>query len=174
MRFGAVLVGASTDAFVAASATLEIHDQDALTFIKPLLDESAEERSTIVLIANTRERLLDETAAKDREPSNQFEEVRAADRSEPWDIVVIGGGATGASFMAPSLSGRPISGDPGGNGAAGCCATAGHAAMRLPNVPASSSARRVEDRNAMFILPDAEPFLVRSATAQAASGRRDD
>src|SRR4051812_16703540 len=50
-----------------------------------------------------------------------------------------GGGATGASFMAPSLSGRPISGEPGGSGAAGvgggggggaggCCAEGGTAA----------------------------------------------
>src|SRR5690348_15782160 len=40
-----------------------------------------------------------------------------------------GGGATGASFCAASLSGRPIIGDPGGSGCAagglaGCCAAA--------------------------------------------------
>src|ERR1043165_5673752 len=76
----------------------------------------------------------------------------------------IGGGATGASFIAPSLSGRPISGDPGGSGAAAagtagagaCWATAGRAAKtRGPTVPASSMARRAENPPVIFNLPRA-------------------
>jgi hypothetical protein len=64
----------------------------------------------------------------------------------------IGGGATGASFIAASVFGRPISGEPGGNGAAAapaaggagvCCAAAGHA-RSVAKVVASRSARRVE------------------------------
>src|ERR1700733_6741944 len=44
----------------------------------------------------------------------------------------IGGAATGASFAAASLAGRPINGEPGGNAAAagglgGCCAAAPNA-----------------------------------------------
>src|SRR6266550_7123930 len=72
--------------------------------------------------------------------------------------VGIGGGATGASLLAASVSGRPISGEPGGNGAgcwaaggAVCCSAAaggaccwaaagGAAASKLPRVPASTSA----------------------------------
>src|SRR6185369_6740943 len=85
----------------------------------------------------------------------------------------IGGGATGANFIAASVFGRPIRGDPGGSGCglsagalaagagaagacAGCCATAGSATTRVPRVPASSIARRLEDRNVIVILPDAE------------------
>src|ERR1043165_4655870 len=83
----------------------------------------------------------------------------------------IGGGATGASFIAASVFGRPISGEPGGSGcglsagacaagAAGpgadcCCANAGSATTRVPRVPASSIPRRPEDRNCIVILPDA-------------------
>src|SRR6266480_3682714 len=69
-----------------------------------------------------------------------------------------GGGATGASFFAASVSGRPIkAGGNGagcctaagggacccavGGGAACCCATAGGvAASNVPRVPASTSA----------------------------------
>src|SRR5262252_1597950 len=36
-----------------------------------------------------------------------------------------GGGATGASFMAASLSGRPIIGEPGGRGDGAACALVG-------------------------------------------------
>src|SRR3981081_3525009 len=61
----------------------------------------------------------------------------------------IGGGATGASFAAASLSGRPIIGEPGGSGAAagaaagavvGCCAAAPYA-NRLIKAPASNRRR---------------------------------
>ena len=79
MRFGTMLVRTSADAFVASRATLQVHDQDALTFVEPLLDESAEERSSIVLVTNTRQRLLNKAAAKDREPTNEFEEVRPSE-----------------------------------------------------------------------------------------------
>src|SRR6185369_8963496 len=85
----------------------------------------------------------------------------------------IGGGATGANFIAASVFGRPIRGEPGGSGcglsagalaagagAAGacagcCCATAGSVIARVPRVPATSTARRPEDRNVIVILPDA-------------------
>src|SRR5215467_7930583 len=78
-----------------------------------------------------------------------------------------GGGAIGASLFAPSVSGRPINGEPGGNGAACwgevccsadtggvCCAAAGGvAANHVPTVPAS---RRAHGRAkwVMMILPD--------------------
>src|SRR5262245_53366633 len=74
--------------------------------------------------------------------------------------VGIGGGATGASFFAPSVSGRPISGEPGGNGAACwadgvcCCAAAGGAAANhVPTVPASTRAHG-RAKWVMMILPD--------------------
>src|SRR5262245_54657029 len=72
----------------------------------------------------------------------------------------IGGGAIGASFFAPSVSGRPIKGEPGGNGAAGwadgvcCCAAAGGvAASHVPTVPASMRAHG-RAKWVMMILPD--------------------
>src|ERR1044072_9092680 len=81
----------------------------------------------------------------------------------------IGGGATGASFIAPWWSGRPSSGDPGGSGAAAagaagagdCWATAGRAAnTRVPKVPASSMARRAENPPVICNLPlRGKPFL---------------
>src|SRR6478752_3964395 len=82
----------------------------------------------------------------------------------------IGGGAIGASFWAAAVSGRPINGEPGGNGAgcwaAGggvCCSAAaggaccwaaagGAAASKLPRVPASTSAER-RDTWVMLVLP---------------------
>src|SRR5436853_4580761 len=99
----------------------------------------------------------------------------------------IGGGATGASFIAASVFGRPISGDPGGSGCGlsagalaagaglagagvGCCAKAGAATTRVPRVPASSIARRLEDRNVIVILPDAEAVL--SATTATVGPHR--
>src|SRR6478736_6718030 len=63
----------------------------------------------------------------------------------------IGGGAIGASFWAAAVSGRPINGEPGGNGA-GCWAAGGAAASKLPSVPASTSAER-RDTWVMMILP---------------------
>ena len=68
----------------------------------------------------------------------------------------IGGGATGASFMAPSVFGRPISGEPGGSGcaaagaAARCWAAAGQGREDESTERAGEQqARRVEDRNAI-------------------------
>src|SRR5262249_61103399 len=70
----------------------------------------------------------------------------------------IGGGAIGASFWAAAVSGRPINGEPGGNGAgcwvaggAVCCSAApggaccwaaagGATASKPPRVPASTAA----------------------------------
>ena len=50
-----------------------------------------------------------------------------------------------------------------GSGAAGagvgCCANAGSASTRVPRVPASSIARRFEDRNVIVILPNAKAVL---------------
>src|SRR6266487_4813281 len=90
--------------------------------------------------------------------------------------VATGGGATGASFFAASVSGRPVKGEPGGNGA-GCCAAAaggacccaagggaacccaaagGVAASNVPRVPASTRAHGRE-KWVMMVLP--EPIL---------------
>src|SRR5689334_10097328 len=75
-----------------------------------------------------------------------------------------GGGATGASFAAAGFpSGRPINGEPGGNGAAGaaaggdagadgCWAKAGAASK----VPASKIERRTVKHGAIEFLPDLE------------------
>src|SRR5919109_2409544 len=83
--------------------------------------------------------------------------------------VATGGGATGGSFFAASVAGRPIKGEPGGGGAAcwgggavccsaatgeavGCCATAANvAASNVPRVPASKHGR---EKWVMMILPE--------------------
>src|SRR5260221_13454548 len=74
--------------------------------------------------------------------------------TEGWSAVVgIGGGATGGSLFAASVSGRPINGEPGGNGAC-CCAAAGGVVTRIaPRVPASIRAHR-RDNWVMIILPE--------------------
>src|SRR5262249_48883128 len=68
----------------------------------------------------------------------------------------IGGGATGASFLASGLSGRPIIGEPGGKGAAaGAGAAAGGAGLwakaskaatpaQLTKIEAAAIAARLE------------------------------
>src|SRR5262252_790012 len=78
-----------------------------------------------------------------------------------------GGGAIGASFAAAGLpSGRPINGEPGGNGeagaaaggdadAGGCCAKAGAANKMPATVPASKTERRTVKHGAIEFLPDA-------------------
>src|SRR5579883_174503 len=87
----------------------------------------------------------------------------------------IGGGMTGASFIAASVSGRPIRGEPGGRaggaaavagagaagagaaGAAGCCAPAvPTTATAAAKVPASSRLRADMDRRIMMLLPSWE------------------
>src|ERR1700704_3300014 len=79
----------------------------------------------------------------------------------------IGGGATGASFAAASLSaGRPIKGEPGGSGApaagaaglaaggvAGCWAAA-LSVNTLKNAPASQRLRDADVSLFMDVLPD--------------------
>src|SRR5215470_18790258 len=86
----------------------------------------------------------------------------------------IGGGAIGASFWAAAVSGRPINGEPGGNGAgcwvaggAVCCSAAtggacywaaagGAAASKLPRVPASTSAERRDTWIMIFLSSTAD------------------
>src|SRR5215472_595226 len=76
----------------------------------------------------------------------------------------IGGAGTGASFIAASESGRPISGEPGGNwagvaaGAAGCCARAGSETAKPAERAAAPSRARadVDCRFMMEILPERE------------------
>ena len=72
----------------------------------------------------------------------------------------IGGGATGASFLALSLSGWPIAQDGGGDGGAdGCWASAGAAASMLPIAPAVSR-RKERAENVMNTSQNADaPFL---------------
>src|SRR5262245_41045142 len=70
-----------------------------------------------------------------------------------------GGAGTGASFCAPGVSGRPMSGEPGGNGAAGCCAAAGQdASSSVPRVPASTRPCR-RDQQVMSYPPCAKADL---------------
>src|SRR5271166_2359478 len=81
--------------------------------------------------------------------------------------VAMGGGATGARFAAPSVSGRPCAheggvgagcaaaaGDEGcGAGPAGaCCAASGHGAARRPTT-ASNNIRECDKTDVMVILP---------------------
>src|SRR5262245_65626055 len=71
-----------------------------------------------------------------------------------------GGGTTGASFFAPSVSGRPINGEPGGSGA-GCWAAAGPAATSsVPSVPARAKPGR-RDQEVMVILPYGDSVMLR-------------
>src|SRR5260221_12235770 len=68
-------------------------------------------------------------------------------------VVGIGGGATGASLFAASVSGRPINGEPGGSGAC-CCAAAGGVVTRVaPRMPGSIRAHP-RDNWVMIILPE--------------------
>jgi hypothetical protein len=77
-----------------------------------------------------------------------------------------GGGATGASFCAASLSGRPIRGEPGGSGAAagaaagglaGCCAAAPY--VKIPKrAPASSRLRGAVEQILIMFSPVWKPF----------------
>src|ERR1700736_1072770 len=74
-----------------------------------------------------------------------------------------GGDATGASFAAASLSGRPIRGEPGGSagaaagaaafgGLAGCCAAALH--VNAPRkAPASNRLRGMDKQIFMIVSP---------------------
>src|ERR1700737_2115391 len=59
-----------------------------------------------------------------------------------------GGGATGASFCAASLSGRPIMGEPGGSGdAAGAGAAAGAAGVCCAVAPQVNAPRNAPASN---------------------------
>src|ERR1700738_3234107 len=85
--------------------------------------------------------------------------------------VVSGGDATGASFAAASLSGRPIRGEPGGSagaaagaaafgGLAGCCAAAVH--VNAPRkAPASNRLRGDKQIFMVVILPYVEALSLR-------------
>jgi hypothetical protein len=93
----------------------------------------------------------------------------------------IGGGMTGASFIAASVSGRPIKGELAGNGgaaagaaagagaavagaagAAGCCAPAvPTTATAAAKVPASSRLRADMNRRIMVLLPTWEAVAPR-------------
>src|ERR1700679_2459689 len=68
----------------------------------------------------------------------------------------IGGAATGASFAAASLAGRPINGEPGGNaGAAVCAAAAGGLAgccAAAPNVNAPTKATASDELSNLIII----------------------
>src|SRR2546421_6128036 len=83
-------------------------------------------------------------------------------------VAGIGGGATGASFMAASVFGRPISGEPGGNGAGGCaagarggagggccCAPAG-SGQKVPRVSGNRNAPPPGEPEVLVILPVTE------------------
>src|SRR6184192_3997737 len=93
----------------------------------------------------------------------------------------IGGGAIGASFAAASLSaGRPINGEPGGNGAAAAGAADGAAAAgaadgaglaagcwaaavnvnALKKAPASHRLRGANMSLFMDVLPSRKPYLL--------------
>jgi len=77
----------------------------------------------------------------------------------------IGGGATGASFAAASLSGRPIKGEPGGSagaaaavggGLAGCCAAAPNV-NTLTKAPASKRLRGADEQIIVMSSPEWKP-----------------
>src|ERR1700737_1012959 len=79
----------------------------------------------------------------------------------------IGGGATGASLAAASLSGRPSKGEPGGSGwaagaapaaggLAGCCAEA-TSVKALKKAPASNRLRGAEQWLVMVFSPGGSP-----------------
>src|SRR5882762_6068630 len=90
----------------------------------------------------------------------------------------IGGGATGASLAAASLSaGRPIKGEPGGSaGAAGCAAAAGGLAgccaaapkLNIPiKAPASTRLRGANEQIVMTSSPERKPYVLAPVTMPA-------
>src|ERR1700716_3371787 len=87
----------------------------------------------------------------------------------------IGGGATGASLAAASLSaGRPISGEPGGSagaaavgGFAGCCAAAPNVNTPI-KVPASNKLRGTDELIIMKSSPVWKPLILAQATTMPA------
>src|ERR1700689_957670 len=90
-----------------------------------------------------------------------------------------GGGATGASLAAASLSGRPIMGEPGGSGAAaagaagaaglaGCCAAA--AQVNAPIKTPASNRLRGDEQIIMTSSPLAEALIPRAANLAGAGG----
>ena len=82
VRIVAVLLGCSPRAFVAARAEIHVEHEDALALVEALLDVLATIGSTSVSLRKSRERLLDEAPAHDREPAQHLEEIGASETGE--------------------------------------------------------------------------------------------
>src|SRR3954469_10140874 len=72
-----MLADAPLRALVAARAEIHVEDEDALSFVKSLLDEVRDERIDLRIAPQTRERLLDQATAQHGKLAHHFEEVGA-------------------------------------------------------------------------------------------------